>query len=81
MSRRVHRSCVRAVLGQIAALLFVACFAIEAIADRQMFEFQTEKYRRLEAKEELGEYQRGFIETGLWAFSRHPNYLCVPGSI
>ena len=42
-----------------------------------MFDFQTEKYRRIKAGKALGpEYERGFIETGLWSWSRHPNYFC-----
>jgi len=59
-----------------AAVLFLALLAGEALADRQMFDFQTEKYRRIGAGEPLGEYSRGFIETGLWSISRHPNYFC-----
>ena len=62
-------------VDMIAAVLFITFFSIEVIADKQMFEYQQEKYRRIKAHEPLGEYARGFIETGLWAFSRHPNYF------
>ena len=59
-------------------LAVAAVFLIgEAVADAQMFAFQTEKYRRRAAGEPAGDaYARGFIETGLWAYSRHPNYFC-----
>ena len=49
---------------------------VQAVADAQMFAFQTEKYRRKGAGEEMGPYASGFIQTGLWAWSRHPNYFC-----
>merc|ERR1712039_305011 len=60
----------------VAASLFSTFVLGEAIADQQMWNYQTEKYRRKGAGEDLGPYSRGFIETGLWAYSRHPNYFC-----
>ncbi|CAJ1453019.1 unnamed protein product [Effrenium voratum] len=60
----------------LSAALFVALFIGETVADKQMFEFQTEKYRRKAAGEPLKEYTDGFIQSGLWAYSRHPNYFC-----
>lgn len=60
----------------VAAGLFVLCLLGETVADRQMFAYQTEKYRRRNAGEPAGEYARGFLETGLYAYSRHPNYFC-----
>ncbi|MFN5008647.1 MAG: DUF1295 domain-containing protein, partial [Bacteroidota bacterium] len=43
-------------------------------ADQQQYDFQTEKYRRINAGEDLGPYAAGFVSTGLWAKVRHPNY-------
>merc|ERR1719183_2260500 len=63
-------------LDAVATALYLLLVLGEAIADRQMFAFQTEKYRRKAAGEDLGPYSRGFIESGLWAYSRHPNYFC-----
>jgi len=60
----------------VATLLYGILLLGEAVADRQMYVFQTEKYRRKAAGEDMGPYARGFIETGLWAYSRHPNYFC-----
>ncbi|CAK9080333.1 unnamed protein product [Durusdinium trenchii] len=59
-----------------AALFYLLLVLGEAVADAQMFAFQTEKYRRRAAKEEMVEYGAGFIQSGLWAWSRHPNYFC-----
>ena len=47
---------------------------IEYRADQQQYDFQTEKYRRINAGEDLGPYAAGFVSTGLWAKVRHPNY-------
>jgi steroid 5-alpha reductase family enzyme len=63
------------VLDYVATALFAIMFTIETVADHQMYVYQTEKYRRKAAGEPAGEYARGFIETGLWAYSRHPNYV------
>lgn len=63
-------------LDAVATILYLLLLIGEAVADRQMLVYQTEKYRRKAAGEDLGPYARGFIETGLWAYSRHPNYFC-----
>ena len=63
----------------LLAALFLGLIATEREADRQQYVFQTEKYRLLEttAREALPQpYKRGFIVSGLWAYSRHPNYTC-----
>ena len=51
----------------------------EAVADAQMLRFQAEKRRRERARQPAGAYARGFIESGMWAYSRHPNYFCELG--
>jgi len=65
------------VLDAVAAAFYAALVIGEGIADRQMFAFQTEKYRLLKGGKPLDPpYACGFIQTGLWAYSRHPNYFC-----
>ena len=58
----------------LLAALFVGAVVLEYVADQQQWEFQTEKYRRITNGEPLGEYEHGFIRTGLWGIVRHPNY-------
>jgi steroid 5-alpha reductase family enzyme len=58
----------------VLALVFLSLVVMEFIADQQQYDFQTEKYRRKNAGEDLGPYADGFIQTGLWSFMRHPNY-------
>jgi len=48
----------------IGFLIWVAGFAIEVIADRQKSDFKS-----------LPKNKDNFIHTGLWAWSRHPNYF------
>ncbi|MEN9949446.1 MAG: hypothetical protein RLY85_198 [Bacteroidota bacterium] len=55
--------------------IYVALVVMEFVADQQQYDFQTEKYRRKNAGEDLGEYADGFIQTGLWSKMRHPNYF------
>jgi steroid 5-alpha reductase family enzyme len=60
----------------IATGLFLALLALETIADEQMWRFQEEKKRRKAAGEALpGDFGRGFLSSGLYGFSRHPNYF------
>ena len=59
----------------LLALIYVGCVVIEFIADQQQYDFQEEKHRRLNAGEDLGEYSKGFVSSGLWSVVRHPNYL------
>ena len=53
-------------------LLFIMT---ETIADQQQYNFQTKKYKKINLGEELdGEFKDGFISSGLWKYSRHPNF-------
>lgn len=49
----------------VAAAVFVCGFALEATADRQL--------RRFVARKQAGEVE-GYLTTGVWSWSRHPNY-------
>eukprot|EP00761_Pharyngomonas_kirbyi_P014699 gb/GECH01014729.1/.p1 GENE.gb/GECH01014729.1/~~gb/GECH01014729.1/.p1 ORF type:complete len:321 (+),score=20.73 gb/GECH01014729.1/:1-963(+) len=61
----------------LATTLFLLCLLGETVADQQMWNFQSEKYRRKNNNEPLtGEYSVGFLRTGLWKYSRHPNFFC-----
>jgi steroid 5-alpha reductase family enzyme len=51
-------------IGTLGALVFIAGFMIEVVADRQKRAF----------RRSLGN-RHAFITTGLWAWSRHPNYF------
>lgn len=64
-------------LDVAASSLFLVLLLLEHVADAQMFDFQTEKYRRKGAGESLqdGDFKRGFITSGVWGYSRHPNYF------
>ncbi|WP_419948923.1 DUF1295 domain-containing protein [Candidatus Palauibacter sp.] len=55
------------------AALFLVLFVGETVADEQMWAFQQDKKRRIEAGEEV---ESPFMTSGLFRFSRHPNYFC-----
>jgi steroid 5-alpha reductase family enzyme len=63
--------------------LMVAFLLYETVADEQQWRFQSEKWSLLKTGKKLEElplpYSRGFNTTGLWAYSRHPNYLGEQG--
>ena len=59
----------------VAAMMFFF-IAFETLADIQQWNFQSKKQLKLKAGEELtGNYKKGFLDQGLWALSRHPNYF------
>lgn len=58
------------------AAAFVALLAGEFIADQQQWNFHQQK----RARAARGEPEpKGFVDTGLWAWSRHPNFVCELG--
>ena len=61
-------------IDYLLSFLFVIFVLLEFVADNQQYVFQTEKHRRMKAGEALGDYEKGFIDTGLWGIVRHPNY-------
>lgn len=64
----------------ILSLCFIGLLVIETVADQQQWNFQNEKYRRKQAGIDPGPvYGPGFVQTGLWAWVRHPNYAAEQG--
>jgi steroid 5-alpha reductase family enzyme len=58
-----------------AFILCVLSFVLEVTADQQQWAFQTAKYAKISNKEKLeGDYAKGFLTSGLFRYSRHPNY-------
>ncbi|MET3805701.1 steroid 5-alpha reductase family enzyme [Nakamurella sp. UYEF19] len=60
-------------LDVIALLLFLALLAGETLADQQQWNFHQRKRTESDAGRPGG---IGFLRTGLFRFSRHPNYFC-----
>ena len=60
----------------LAAGLFAGFLVMETLADWQHWKFQSGKWEYIHRQEKLPlKYQKGFLDTGLWAYSRHPNYF------
>ncbi|MDD2622747.1 MAG: DUF1295 domain-containing protein [Bacteroidales bacterium] len=59
----------------IAALMFFF-IVYEMIADIQHWNYQSKKWELIhQGKELYDNYKKGFLDKGLWAYSRHPNYF------
>jgi steroid 5-alpha reductase family enzyme len=60
----------------IVAVLMFFFIVYETLADIQHWNYQSRKWKKIKAGEELsGDYTKGFLDKGLWAYSRHPNYF------
>jgi steroid 5-alpha reductase family enzyme len=63
-------------LDYIAAALMFFFIVFETIADIQQWEYQRKKWALIKAGTELpDDVKKGFLDKGLWAWSRHPNYF------
>ncbi len=60
-------------LDYLAALVFLVAFVGETVADWQMWVFQEDKMKKIAAGEPV---EQQFLTTGLYQYSRHPNYFC-----
>lgn len=64
----------------LVSLSFLGFLVIETIADEQHWKYQSEKWKLIrEGKLLHGDFAKGFLDKGLWAISRHPNYLGEQG--
>lgn len=60
----------------ILAGLMLFFIGYETLADIQHWNFQSRKWAKINAGEVLsGDFKKGFLDKGLWAYSRHPNYF------
>jgi steroid 5-alpha reductase family enzyme len=64
------------IIDIILAILFIGFVVIETIADQQQWNYQNRKLAlKNSGSTATGEYEVGFIRTGLWSIVRHPNYV------
>jgi steroid 5-alpha reductase family enzyme len=63
-------------LDYCAVALFLAALALEATADEQQWAFQQSKHGKApRLAKHAADYERGFLTTGLFSWSRHPNFV------
>ena len=63
-------------LDLAAAGLMLFFIAVETVADWQQWNYQRRKWLLIKSGSDLtGDFAKGFLDRGLWAWSRHPNYF------
>lgn len=63
-------------LDYLAAGLMISFIIFEMVADWQQWQYQSRKWKSIQEGQALNpDQQRGFLNRGLWALSRHPNYF------
>ena len=71
-----HRGTALGAVDAVAAVVFVVLLIGEFVADEQQWRF----HRAKQARKEAGEAEpKGFLDEGMWAWSRHPNFFCEIG--
>jgi steroid 5-alpha reductase family enzyme len=71
-----HNTAPLGYIDYLAAGLMLFFLAYETLADLQQWRYQSKKHAAIRAGETLsGDFEKGFLDKGLWAFSRHPNYF------
>ncbi|ETI40423.1 hypothetical protein F443_14177 [Phytophthora nicotianae P1569] len=60
----------------VATVLFLLFLVLETVADQQQWNFYSMKYKLIALKKPLtGDYKAGFNRSGLFRYSRHPNFF------
>lgn len=63
-------------LDLLATVAFLSFWTGEAVADEQQWRFQSRKHAR---QDRGGRVSEEFLTTGLFRYSRHPNFFCEQG--
>ena len=64
------------IIDYIATGLLLFFVIYETIADQQQWNYQRKKLEHNKNGKNLSkDYKKGFLDKGLWAYSRHPNYF------
>ena len=67
-------------IDYLACVLAVVMLCYETVADNQQWRFQTEKAAAIRTADISNpDLTKGFLDRGLWAYSRHPNYFAEQG--
>lgn len=63
-------------IDTVATASFLILLLVEVVADEQQWRFQTKKYKLIKEKKQLTkDFKDGFLQSGLFKYSRHPNFF------